>query len=273
MAAVPHADIYERATNRFVDASLFKPLEPKVVDLTFRLAPLLVQELKSAEGTDGLRRDQFGRLSATNGLLACVASPPAVYFQAGSVQFNGKAHASFTYVWFYPAAADRVTNAAFRCQGIRLTLDSAGRPAVWEVLAEPSRTELIFVSQSLESAALAQFGKPRPGRRYASERSVEEAPEAVVARVIDDGAVPMGPIVYLSAGTRSVSTLICRCMAAQAKDLLATTTYELLPLPKDSTGLLVAQKKVPARSRTAFWPGDPPSENHLERCLRLPATF
>jgi len=48
--------------------------------------------------------------------------------------------------------------------------------------------------------------------------------------VIDDGPVAMGPIVYLIAGTHSVSTLICRCMPAQAGKILSTSSYELLPL-------------------------------------------
>ena len=77
-------------------------------------------------------------------------------------------------------------------QGIRITLNSAGQPAIWEVLADGSGAELIFVSQSLEAAALAEFGKPLPGRRYAIERSVEEAPSVVVARVIDDGPMAHG---------------------------------------------------------------------------------
>ena len=116
-------------------------------------------------------------------------------------------------------------------QGIRITLNSAGQPVIWEVLADSSGAELFFVSQNLEAAAMAEFGKPLPGRRYAIERSVEAAPDVVVARVIDDGPVAMGPIVYLSAGTRAVSTLICRCMPAQARKLLATSTYDLAAIP------------------------------------------
>ena len=147
-------------------------------------------------------------------------------------------------------------------QGVRLTLNSAGQPAIWEVLADSSGARLVFVSQSLEAAAAARFGKALPGRRHAIERSVEEAPEVVVARVIDDGPIAMGPIVYLSAGTRTVSTLICRCMPAQVKTLRTTATYDLLPLPAIPSDLLPLTP--------GFWPGEAATDNRLEKWLRLP---
>jgi hypothetical protein len=158
-------------------------------------------------------------------------------------------------------------------QGIRITLNSTGQPVIWEVLADSSGVELVFVSQNLEAAAVVEFGKPLPGRRYAIERTVAEALNVVVARVIDDGPVAMGPIVYLSARTRAVSTLICRCMPAQAKRLLGTSAYDLLPLQATPAQPLLTQARARARDRTAFWPDDAPSDSRLEQCLRLPSAF
>jgi hypothetical protein len=120
---------------------------------------------------------------------------------------------------------------------------------------------------------MAEFGKPLLGRRYAIERSVEAAPDVVVARVIDDNAVAAGPIVYLSASTRAVSTLICRCMPAQARKLLATSTYDLLPFHPAATNSLIMQTKLVLQERTAFWPGDDTDGNQLEARLRLPEAF
>jgi hypothetical protein len=77
----------------------------------------------------------------------------------------------------------------------------------------------------------------------------------VVANVIDDGPVPMGPVVYLLQHSRDVSTLICRCMASRGGELLGQTNYEL-HLSAPLTG-----------SRSAF----PPAA--LERQLRLPRSF
>ncbi|MGO8930366.1 MAG: hypothetical protein ACLQU3_26150 [Limisphaerales bacterium] len=271
-AALPYADIYQRATNEFAEACFFKPAEAKTNDLAFMLAPLILQEVNGAPEPLS-RQDWFGTLSLSNGLLALDCPRPAIYWQADTVRLKGKEHARFAYVWCYSPGASGHGESALALQGIRITLSSAGQPVVWEALADSSGAELIFVSQSLEAAALAEFGKALPARRYAIERSVEEAPNVVVARVIDDGPVAMGPFVYLSAGTQAVSTLICRCMPAQAKKLRATSAYDLLPFQAMAAQPFLTQAKVLAREQTTFWPGDQRSDGRLAHCLRLPPTF
>ncbi len=335
-APLPCLDIYRRATNEFAEAYFFKPADTKSNDPDFTLAPLILQEVGGP--TERFARiDRFGTLSFSNGVPALNLSRPAIYWQADSVQLNGKAHARFTYVWCYAVPARSSTRgkgkashsmklgniqqptsnlehpttamrAGIGCwmldvgcwmfcssgsgfqhantgiggndspaspesglpvQGIRITLNTNGQPVIWEALADRSGAELIFVSQTLEAAALAEHGKPLPGRRYAIESSTEAAPKVIVARVIDDGPVAMGPIVYLNAGTRNVSTLICRCMPAQAKKLLATNTYELRHLDALTVQSLLTQAKEPA----AFWPGDQRPGDRLEQWLRLPSAF
>lgn len=284
-AAPPYAEIYRRETNVFANAEFFKPVETKTNELTFTLAPLILQQV------DGTREpfflsDRFGTLSVSNGTAVLDRSRAAVYWEADTVQVRGKAHARFSYVWCYSpgpheseprqrkkSASPGQAESGLHLQGIRITLNSTGQPVIWEVLADTSGAELIFVSQTLEAAALAEFGRPLPGRRHAIERSVEEAPNVIVARVIDDGPMAMGPIVYLSAGTRAVSTLICRCMPAQARKLLATSTYELVPFQDGATSSLLTQARVLSKERTTFWPGEHPGELRLEKCLRLPGAF
>ena len=102
---------------------------------------------------------------------------------------------------------------------------------------------------------------------------MEAAPDVIVARVIEDGPVPMGPIVYLSAGTRQVSTLICRCMPAQARKLLATRTYDLLPFQEASTNSLIMQARVMLQERAAFWPGDDTTGRGWRHACGLPEAF
>jgi hypothetical protein len=267
-----YAEVYGRATNSFAEAVFFKPVEGRSSELSFELAPLIIQEVKETPRAVILGRDRFGSLSLTNGLLALAGARPAVYASLDAAQLNGKPHLRLTYLWCYRLEPGR-PGAGLPVQGIRITLDAAGNPAVWEVLAEDSGAELIFVSQNLEAAAVAQFGKPLPGRRYALERSVTQAPRVIVARVLEDAPVAMGPIVYLRAGTRSVSTVICRCMAAQVKGLAATSAYELRFCQGASADPLLAPLKTRAGNHTAFWPGDEPAGNRLERCLRLPAGF
>ena len=158
-------------------------------------------------------------------------------------------------------------------QGLRITLDSQDQPAIWEILADTSGRQLVFISQSLEAAAAAEFGKPLPGRRYSIERSLKEAPNVIVPRVIDDGPAATGPIIYLSEGNRNVSTLICRCMPAQAKRLVATRTFDLTPLDADAMNALLVVAGTASNGPPVLWPGDRRSENRLDKRLRLPASF
>jgi hypothetical protein len=235
---------------------------------------LILQEVKG--GREPLsRHERFGTLSLSNGVLALDRSRPAIYWQADSIQLKGRAHVRLSYLWCYALAPAGQPSGptGLPWQGIRVTLNSAGQPVIWEVLADGSGAELIYISRNLEAAAVAEFGKPLPGRRYTIECSLEEAPNVIVVRIIDDGPVAMGPIVYLGAGTREVSTLICRCMPAQAKRLLETSVYDLLPFQSTAAQSFLLQAKALAGAQTAFWPGDQPGSNRLENRLRLPPAF
>ena len=114
------------------------------------------------------RPDRFGTLSVSNTAPILDQSRPAIYWEADTVQFSGVAHARFLYVWCFPSplesgvpgqgpnnASSRRTEAGLPLQGIRITLDSVGQPVIWEVLADNFKAKLFFVSQNLETAAIA----------------------------------------------------------------------------------------------------------------------
>lgn len=228
--------IYERAGIQFTHAVLFKPAETVFTNtLGFKLAPLLLLEVTNTNETSVM---------------------PAVYFEESRMQLNGRSYDQVTFTW-HPPPPGGAKVAAPSVQGIRLTLSAFGSPVVWEVLKDDTGGDLVFVSQSVETAARAAFGPPLAARRSAVEPSLDSAPTAIVARVIDDGPVPMGPIVHLNAGSHNVSTLVCRCMPTQAKRLLETKTYELRPLGD-------------ANVRPAFEPSGAPAAARLARLLRLP---
>lgn len=266
-AALLREEIYQRATVDFPEAVLFKPVEPRSNQLSFALAPWILQEVKGPEVT-GKSEDSFGAVNWSNGAVSVDVARPRVYVWTDSVEMNGKALARVAYLWCYADGAKKSEG-----QGVRLTLDSAGQPAVAEVLADGSGAELVFVSRRLEEAAFKEYGKPLAGRRFSVERSVDKTPSVVVARMYEDGPTAMGPMVYLSKASRSVSTLICRCMPAQAKQLRRTVNYELVeatPFPSDS---VLARVRARMGGGMAFWPGETASDHRLERCLRLPKEF
>jgi hypothetical protein len=277
-----YTNLYQRAVVAFEAANYMKPAETNAEDLTFKLAPLLMQEVVSGQsqaavGLDGLatesgrRGDQLGALVISNGTVTFDGSRPTIYSELATISIHGKPHIQATYLWFYSVAQPASSNSALISQGIRLTLDSGGKPAIWEAMADTSGAQEIFVSESLESAVRAKFGPPLPGRRYAVERSVDEAPAVVVARVIDDGPIPMGPFVYLSAGTHCVNTVLCRCMPPQVRSLRSTLTYELAPSKDLPFGQQIPTISPPELAFSRL--GDGALHKPLEDSLRLPDGF
>lgn len=201
-----------RAEAQFQRGFYLKPAEAgNVFTQAWQLAPLFIIEADDTAATD-------------------LPSPPArpqVFFQPGHTMLNGRRHEQMTYWWTYPKTS-HARRDTLSAQGVRITLNSAGQPVIWESLADTSGAQVIFVAQSLEMRALQEFGAPLAGRRFAVERLLTDAPEVVVARVIEDGPVTMGPIIYLRAGTRDVTTVICRCMEAQVRELAGQQEYELV---------------------------------------------
>ncbi|HEV2208809.1 MAG TPA: hypothetical protein VG167_08530 [Verrucomicrobiae bacterium] len=263
------SSVYERANIHFAAVDLYKPRETNVTDLEFKLAPLVLQEVAPRDNSQGKQEDQFGALDFEKGRPALDRSKPTIYVMVEPVQIQRTSYLQLTYFWFY-ALKRPTSQRALPVQGVRITLNSAGAPVVWEVLADSSGPELIFVADSLERASAAEFGLPLPGRKFAIEQRVAKEPRVVVARVISDGPLPMGPIIYLSRATHRVATLVCRCMPAQAGQTRRSCTYDLIPLNPSAAGLL-AQVRTSLQTTTAFWPGDSGGAQPLEQSLRLPS--
>jgi hypothetical protein len=247
------AQIYAQATNQFKAAIFYKPVQATNAGLSSQFAPIIMQEVAAPRASNASPQGTIG-----------VSELPPVFWFSDTVEFNGKSYARISYQWDYPARKAVGDQHVVLRQGFRVTLDTRGQPVAWEILADTSGLRLIFVSQSLEAGASAQFGKPLAGRRYSIEQSLEQAPRTIVPRVLDDGPLPMGPIIYLAEGTRNVATLICRCMPAQVKQLVATRTFELLPLGTEQTH---------PNTPPALWLDEDRAKGRLDKCLRLPKSF
>lgn len=237
--ASDHALFRARAELSFTNAVLLKPIETRdATNAAFRLAPLIVQEVFDT--------NYHSKLPEGKNLRSSNSRMPVVYFQENTIVVNGQSHVRIAYVWGYGAAKAK-HGASLAAQGIRLTLNHDGLPVIWEVLSDSTGARVIYVSEAIEAAAGKVFGHPPAGRRFAIESDLGKAPATVVARVISDGPMAMGPIVCLTAGAHEVSALICRCMPAQARNLVGTETYALSPLSKASNGALfkLVEKNTP----------------------------
>lgn len=225
-----HAAIRMRAELEYSSAVFFKPDEPSLGTPAGDLAPLIVQQVLSVSPAAVLA-DRFGLLhTSAPGHFNVDKTRPVIYWSRRTTEINGQSCEQTTYLWSYDSEDGSQIAAMPSFQGVRITLDAAGFPCIWEVLNDDSGLRLIFVSSAVERAAAQQHGPPLPGRRFSVERCPDQHPNVVVPRLLDDGPVPMGPWVYLEAGTRSVTTLLCRCSPSQVDDFVESTYYELMPL-------------------------------------------
>ena len=94
------AEIYGRATVSLLEADFFKPIERDSEALTFKLAPLLIQEVGAPVRAKSSAA-RFGTLRFTNGIVELDDSQSAIYVEPGTVVIRSKPHVSFTYLWFY----------------------------------------------------------------------------------------------------------------------------------------------------------------------------
>ena len=213
----------------FQRAIFYKPREDSMTGLEMTFAPLIVQEVADGDAT---APNSFGALVAVDGSRARIDSEkPTLYATAVTMGINGADHEQVVYVWRYPAVDRGGRSISREGRGVRITLGQDGSPLVWEALSTDTRTTVLFIAESLEQAARREFGDPLPGRRFSIERAADEAPDVVVARIIDDGPVPMGPYVYLNAPpSRAVTTVLCRCSPSQVEAFIETRYYDLVPL-------------------------------------------
>ena len=226
-----HRQIYALGDLHLPDALYYKPAGP-ASDLDVYAAPLIVQEVQPAGRIGRVRVDETGR-------PAVEAGTPTVYYGRSRCALDGREYEQLIFLWFYAPSVEPEWSSGLPVQGIRITLDSEGLPLLWETMATDQPARIIFASKRLETLAGQQYGPPLPGRLHSLETAVASdgvasdavasEPGAIVARVLEDGPLPMGPIVHLLRdGT--IGTLTCRCMPSQVDNFVETLPYDLAPV-------------------------------------------
>ena len=217
------AEIRQRVNTTFVLADYYKPAE-QTPEQQARLAPLIAQQVASYDVFTpwicGIRR--------VNGAWHYDWVRPAIYLREENANLRAGAVRQLSYLWC-DGKSPWPDSFKARWLGIRMTLDTRGNPVIWEAFAEGDPTVKIFVARSLEEKAAKQFGAVLSGRQFAIERSTQQQPAVVVARVLEDGPEPMGPFVYVSSEDE-ITTVTCRCMPSQFSNVRKTHEYRLEPL-------------------------------------------
>ncbi|MHC5211050.1 MAG: hypothetical protein ACYTG2_10065 [Planctomycetota bacterium] len=237
-----------RNATRFAVADFLKPRMDASSPIDPYLAPLFHFEAPHDAPLCRVLVDGDGapRLDATR---------PTLYYADHRVALDDRERRQLTFVWFRRAAPPRA-------QGVRLTFDAGGFPAIAEVLDDESGARLAYVSETLEQSAARAYGGPLPGRAYALEAAPDVASGGgdalVVAGTIDAGPAPMGPYVYQARDAHDVVTIRCRCSSSQVDAIGQAIDYELAPLE-------MLAGAWPSAGQPRFAPYDV-----LERSLRLP---
>ncbi|HWL94071.1 MAG TPA: hypothetical protein VNT79_11110, partial [Phycisphaerae bacterium] len=139
-----------------------------------------------------------------------------------------------TFLWWLDCDDDCPIDQRWRA--IRATIGPDGFPLIWEIMGDDRDLCVLYVSRTLEDAA-AERERPPPKRRFAAESALGATPSALIARVMDDGPMPMGPFVYLAREDARITTLLCRCSPSQFRDLPETKYFELRPLDNLRTAI------------------------------------
>jgi hypothetical protein len=255
--------IVERTRIEFADALFYKPADDLPAEQR-RMAPLIVQQIAR-----GSADDAHPRIAGIEGsaLTTAAATPPSIFVWKPDVNLPSGSRRQVNHLWCFARRNPLDKQLRPVWQGVRMTPDARGFPVIWEVLDDREPLAVIFIAKSLEAASAAAYGPPLPGRRFSIERGVDECPDVVVARLLDDGPEPMGPLVYLRASDLAVTTLLCRCMPAQYSNAVEQNTYRLAPSSQgagESIDLPDDHLPDDSRRRAPDW---------LERALRLPPQF
>ncbi len=255
--------LWRESTGRsFRRVAFLSPRHESALGQRVWMAPILLQELFSEAGAV----HEFPRFGAIKpnvdaGESWVDGSQLTVYTTARRIRIAGRLYHQDTYAWFYPSNDPDIP---LHYRGFRQTLARNGFPAIREVISSDLTERIFFVSKTLEQAAASQFGAPLAGRQFSVESALSKYPDVLVARVLADGAQPMGPFVYLDSSL-VIPNLKCRCEPSQVGEFTLNHHYRLIRL--DSFGSLDVEGVTPAQLQF------PENAAQLEGVLRIPRSF
>lgn len=229
----------------FPVASLYKLNDRDLPEGLARYAPLIVVQ--------SVTRPESSDTAAANATGANEPGPTlTVYTDHGRITAVGREFEQVSFAWCELGGAG-----CEQPRGVRMTLGEDGFPIIWEALDERSdRSAILYISRSFEQAAGQRHGDPLSGRRFAAERSREESPDVLVADVLPDGPVPMGPYVYLTAPPDFAHALIrCRCSSSQVGDFAATGIYAVREIEHAPSKLRAMLERNISLEGALRWPG------------------
>ncbi|MFT7487295.1 MAG: hypothetical protein ACI9F9_003156, partial [Candidatus Paceibacteria bacterium] len=265
--ALTDAEIRSRADLGFSAIDLYKPVAVAATETDVYQAPMLYREHPQGESSIDAEQE-FGAVTLVGGALSIDVRRPTVYTVTGTVEVAGKSYRQRSFLWFRLEFEGQ----GIGVQGLRMTYDSEGFPAIIELLEDSSGKVLFYVSKSLEELASASHGTVLEGRTFCVEPSVEERPDVLVVHLMGQGPQSMGPIVYESAQSSDLTDVHCRCEPSKIETISASVEYALVPLAALGEDLTAVLSKAFGWSLSQGAIGFPAPDWPF-RSLRLPPLF
>jgi hypothetical protein len=230
------------ADDMFRYAFLYKPSQSDLPQLLKTLAPLIIEQ-----DTIGPRHHEAPELPNP-------AAELVVYTAIDEQVLAEEKYRRVTYFWCSPFGPRLGQTDCRDPSGIHITIGEDGFPLVWEAWVSSPTTPILFVAEALEKKAADQFGPPAAGRRFSVERDTSRA---MIAGVLPDGPVPMGPYVYVTARpANDIVVVDCRCSPSLVQEFTNTRYYTLRPISDlGAGGEKILGSKTPL-DRVLRWPAD-----------------
>ena len=183
----PHARVYRPEGTRAANG-------PRDAELLARWAPVLVQEVDPAPDYPE-RDDHFGALhlerEGGDVVAAVDVSRPASYAYVDRLPIrHGTELTQLVYTFWYPEHPKLkkpidVEHGDVEGITLRLTLDPAGVPRLFETVYNCGCSHRLFVDRRLEAAAAAEYGAPEEGRPYSVQRHLDGKIDWIVPELVD----------------------------------------------------------------------------------------
>ncbi len=205
-------------------------------ELLLAYAPVIVQErLPSSDYPPDTDRIGTVRLEGRvdHSKVRIDTAVPSVYAYWRYAWIHGRRHLQLTYTYWFPRhpKLKRFDPEAGRIEGavLRITLDEADRPALFETLLACGCYHRCYPSQALEEEACRAFGGPEPGKRFCVER---HRPEKLVDWIVPETvAVPRGeqarPLLFSRAGYHGPAGISFRLEELESRTIREQSRYTI----------------------------------------------
>jgi len=172
-----------------------------------RYAPILIQGTEGPKGDYAFDSDEIG----TPGLLPdghtgyrvqIDTAQPRIYANIEHQQVHGNWLTQLVYVFWYPRHPVGVIEQGAVDGGVlRITLDAAGRPSVYEYTQTCGCFHGVFVAKHVEAWATQAFPSRVAGSKFFSERKVSGKKNWLVREIVPESNAGRHLIVFIEAGT------------------------------------------------------------------------